>query len=450
MEDNKDQLLTAAIDFGTTFSGYAFSFKYDYKRDPPKISTNQNWKAGSRGLMSLKAPTCVLLSPKQELVAFGYEAEDLYSELTFEENHYDHYFFKEFKMLLYETNSLQKLSKALIRDATGKKVPALDLFAHVIRYLKNHLLNVLDIKGTTATNKDVHWVLPVPAIWKKSAKQFMREAANKAGILAEQLTLCLDSEAAFLYSQHLPSTKLMGNPCVQPFLSVRAGAKFMIIDLGGKTVDISIYQKHSNGTYIELHKPTEWPWGGTKVDEAFYQMIIKIVGASCFLKFKDEFQADNLDIQREFEIKKKKVKPESNSKIVFKLPFSLQSTFEEETGEKLKEVIQQMQYARKMTLQTNNLRMEADLFKEFFREPVNMLVEHLQQLMTEDNLSDVSTLLMVGGFSESPIMQDAIMKAFPDKKVIVPEDAGLAVLKGAVLFGYQSNSVLESNPPGLF
>lgn len=54
--------------------------------------------------MSLKAPTCVLLSPKQELVAFGYEAEDLYSELALEENHYDHYFFKEFKMLLYETN----------------------------------------------------------------------------------------------------------------------------------------------------------------------------------------------------------------------------------------------------------------------------------------------------------------------------------------------------------
>lgn len=107
--------------------------------------------------------------------------------------------------------------------------------------------------------------------------------------------------------------------------------------LKGKTVDISIYQKHSNGTYIELHKPTEGPWRGTKVDEAFYQMITRIVGASCFRKFinKDEFKADNLDIQRELELKKKKVKPESNSKILFKLPFSLTLTFEEETGEKL-------------------------------------------------------------------------------------------------------------------
>lgn len=83
--------------------------------------------------------------------------------------------------------SLQKLSKALIRDATGKKVPALDLFAHVIRYLKNHLLNVLDIKGITVTNKDVHWVLPVPAIWKKSAKQFMREAANKVKVQKHEM-----------------------------------------------------------------------------------------------------------------------------------------------------------------------------------------------------------------------------------------------------------------------
>lgn len=178
-------------------------------------------------------------------------------------------------------------------------------------------------------------------------------------------------------------------------------------------------------------------------------MIIKIVGASCFQKFKDDFKADDLDFHRELETKKRNIKPESNSKTTINLPISLVTTFEEETGEKMKEMIQQTQYAHKMTWHTDKLRMEAGLFKELFREPINMLVEHLQQLMSEDNLSDVSTLLMVGGFSESPIMQDAIMKAFPAKRVIVPVDAGLAVLKGAVLFGHQSNSILESNPPGL-
>lgn len=75
---------------------------------------------------------------------------------------------------------LQQLSTSIsIKDDKGEKAPALDLFAHVIRYLRNHLLSVLDTNNTTITNKEIHWVLPVPVIWTNSAKQFMREAANK-------------------------------------------------------------------------------------------------------------------------------------------------------------------------------------------------------------------------------------------------------------------------------
>lgn len=70
----------------------------------------------------------------------------------------------------------------LIKDDKGKEALALDVFAHVIRYLKNHLLTTLTTKEMTVNNKDIHWVLPVPAIWTMSAKQFMREAANKVYI----------------------------------------------------------------------------------------------------------------------------------------------------------------------------------------------------------------------------------------------------------------------------
>lgn len=217
----------------------------------------------------------------------------------------------------------------------------------------------------------------------------------------------------------------------------------------GKRVDISIYQKQSNGTYKELHRPTGGPWGGTNVDEAFDQLIIKIVGAICFQKFKYDFKEDYLEFHRELEFKKRSTKPESNKKVTIQIPGSLVTTFENETGENMREVIQGMHYSSKLSWQGQKLRMGADLFKQLFRKPVNMLVEHLQQLMAEDNLSDVSTLLMVGGFLESPVMQDAILNAFSDKRVLVPEEAGLAVLKGAVILGHEPCAVLESNPPGL-
>ena len=103
MPGKKDKILVAAIDFGTTFSGYAFSFKTDYEADPMKISTNQQWTAGSRSLISLKAPTVVLLDKNRKFVAFGYDAEDKYSEFALDDEHHDYYYFRRFKMLLHET-----------------------------------------------------------------------------------------------------------------------------------------------------------------------------------------------------------------------------------------------------------------------------------------------------------------------------------------------------------
>ena len=97
----KERLQVAAIDFGTTYSGYAFSFRSDFLRDPLKIVTNQ-WSTGSNQSVSLKTSTCVLFDPQQKFHSFGFDAEDMYAELASNENHDDWYYFKRFKMMLYE------------------------------------------------------------------------------------------------------------------------------------------------------------------------------------------------------------------------------------------------------------------------------------------------------------------------------------------------------------
>lgn len=45
-------LLVASIDFGTTFSGWAFSFKHEFDSNPLQISA-RNWQGGGR-LVSAK------------------------------------------------------------------------------------------------------------------------------------------------------------------------------------------------------------------------------------------------------------------------------------------------------------------------------------------------------------------------------------------------------------
>ena len=91
-------LLVAAIDFGTTYSGYAFSTKHDYNRDPTTVSAH-TWSGGQ--LLSLKTPTCVLFTPDRTFDSFGFEAEDKYMDLSMDKENCEWYFFRRFKMQLY-------------------------------------------------------------------------------------------------------------------------------------------------------------------------------------------------------------------------------------------------------------------------------------------------------------------------------------------------------------
>jgi len=97
-----DYLFVAAIDFGTTYYGYAFSSRDDFKNVPLKIVANQAWNAGSQRHFSLKTPTCLLLDDKEELVSFGYEAENKYSDIVIDRKQNEYIFFQRFKMKLYK------------------------------------------------------------------------------------------------------------------------------------------------------------------------------------------------------------------------------------------------------------------------------------------------------------------------------------------------------------
>ena len=97
--------IVAAIDFGTTFSGYAYSFADDTE----KIYTNKNW-GQTQGFLLHKTPTCLLLKPDGEFEAFGFEAVSKYNDLS-EEEADEYFYFDRFKMKLFDN----KVGTILIR-----------------------------------------------------------------------------------------------------------------------------------------------------------------------------------------------------------------------------------------------------------------------------------------------------------------------------------------------
>ena len=94
------QHVVGAIDFGTSYSGWAYSSLHEYQSDPANVSVKQ-WNAGSDASMTEKTPTCALISPDCEtLEGFGYEAENMYKDLVEQDIHREYYYFRRFKMSL--------------------------------------------------------------------------------------------------------------------------------------------------------------------------------------------------------------------------------------------------------------------------------------------------------------------------------------------------------------
>ena len=96
--------LVAAIDIGTSYSGYAFSFAHEQtgnEADPDRIHVN-NWENDGGSRTYFKTPSCLLLHPNGNLDCFGNEALDRYKTLVEDGKHKDVYFFMDFKMILHQ------------------------------------------------------------------------------------------------------------------------------------------------------------------------------------------------------------------------------------------------------------------------------------------------------------------------------------------------------------
>jgi hypothetical protein len=101
-----DYLLVAAIDLGTTYSGYAYSFRDNQE----VVHINQAWNAGTQKLISQKTPTCLLLNSQEEFHSFGFKAENKFADLAEDNEHGDWLLFRQFKMLLHD----EKVFKLLL------------------------------------------------------------------------------------------------------------------------------------------------------------------------------------------------------------------------------------------------------------------------------------------------------------------------------------------------
>ncbi|XP_021349338.1 heat shock 70 kDa protein 12A-like isoform X2 [Mizuhopecten yessoensis] len=439
---NSPYILVAALDFGTTYSGYAFSSRLEYTKNPLNINTLV-WQAGSGNLASLKTSTCVLFKPDESFDTFGFEAEDKYAKLINDDKHHDWFFFRRFKMSLYEQKDITRSMKLYAQNQ--KPMLAMKVFAEAVKYLKDHLLDTCKKRRLELLMSDVRWVLTVPAIWNDRAKQFMRECAQQAGIPGYQLVLSLEAEAAAMFCKYLPLKDMSVGKVGDNLVVFRPGSRYMVVDVGGGTVDITVHEVLEGLKLKEVYMANGGDWGGTMVDKEFEMLLSEILGADVFNEFKQKHVADYLELQRSFETKKRSISSATDAKITFTLPISLMDTFADMHPNKTVEesISSNKKYANNLTWKMDRLRIKSELAQTMFRQSVQKIIDHVVELMEHTEVEQTQAILLVGGYSECPLLQTEISAKFPDKRLVIPNEAGLAVLKGAVINGHELDIITE-------
>ncbi|XP_019737746.1 heat shock 70 kDa protein 12A isoform X2 [Hippocampus comes] len=480
-------VVVVAIDFGTTSSGYAYAFT----KEPECIHTMRRWEGGDPGVSNQKTPTTILLTPDRKFHSFGYAARDFYHDLDPSES--KHWLYLEkFKMKLHTTANLSINTD--LQAANGKRVKALDIFAYALAFFKEQALKELsDQTGGEFDNNDVRWVITVPAIWKMPAKQFMREAAYKSGLVSrdnpEQLVIALEPEAASIYCRKLrlhqmvdlsiqttqndfsptdnlgstmtqankehvrrnrqSRTFLVENVVGELWSELEEGDRYVVVDCGGGTVDLTVHQiRLPEGHLKELYKASGGPYGSLGIDYEFEKLLCQIFGQDFIDQFKIKRPAAWVDLMIAFESRKRAAAPGRANPLNINLPFSFIDYYKKFRGHSVEHALRKSNVDFVKWSSQGMLRMSPDAMNSLFKPTIDHIIQHLNELFEKPEVSDIKFLFLVGGFAESALLQQAVQNMLEGRsRIIIPHDVGLTILKGAVLFGLDPSIIKVRRSP---
>lgn len=436
--------LAIAIDFGTTFSGYAYCFTAHTSEG--EIYKNTDWSSlvGQKSTY-VKTPTYLLYEGKK-LDEWGYKAKKRLVDLRQQGAATNYHFFEKFKTLLYEYKD-----KGLATDENGEpyleedgeKFFIIDLVADYLREISLTALNDIKthIDSSTIDETTIRWCLTVPAIWDDAAKQMMEKAATKAGILkegdwdAERFMFALEPEAAAIYCLYVADKELG---------IVENESTMMIVDCGGGTVDLTVHEIIREGRDKGLREVIPGSGaaeghGGKDVDKNFLNYFAKVLGGGAIDKFESKYPEAYLQMMDDWETFKYGVDRNDYVRGNFTIPSELRELLQQHYPNVLKEL------ADKQDGNDFKLYLTREVMEEEIFGPVvnNILLQVEKAFDSIGNKCDY--LYLVGGFATSRFLQQSIKEKFNTHikhKMLIPGEPGKSIMMGAASFARNPEIIL--------
>lgn len=428
-----------AIDFGTTFSGYAYCFAAHSATG--EIYKNTEWtKQVHQKNSYIKTPTHLLYN-NGALEAWGYHAKRRLTELRQTDQAQDCSFFEKFKTEIFARSQVDEQGEPYLLQ-NGKKFLLIDLIADYLQAMrKTALQDVANHTGTELDNSRIRWCLTIPAIWDDAAKQLMEQAAQKAGILkqgdwdTENFIFALEPEAAAIYCLYVADKELG---------IVENESTMMIVDCGGGTVDLTVHKIVREGREKGVREVVPGSGaveghGGKDVDKNFLDYVDAVFGAEAVETFEKQYPESYLDMLDDWENFKYGFDPDGYVRGNFRIPAELRDILQH----KYPAVLEQL--ANVQNNNSYNLWLTREVMEEkIFGPVVNNILARIDDVFSRIG-GACDYMYLVGGFATSRYLQKSIKDKFTPQviqKILIPGEPGKSVMTGAASFARNPDIIL--------
>jgi molecular chaperone DnaK (HSP70) len=278
----------------------------------------------------------------------------------------------------------------------------------------------------------MQWVITVPAIWNDYGKQLMIECSQTAGI--HDISIALEPEAA--------SLTMFNDDIVEKNLKTK-GKKFMLIDAGGYTIDITLNEIIDNhGNLKQLSPPSGGAYGSMNINKDLINLVEEMFGKEQI----DHLKENRYDLWKitldSIEKKKKEIKNDGSDAESFKID----TRFEENACTSIYKCEKETSYGS-VKFNNNYLEVPRGVMKYIILKNVNPIINHIKDLFENFQNITIDVLILTGGFSNCKLLIDEIHKNFKNCPYKILSKPETSVMNGATLFGIEPNKIVSRKAP---
>ncbi|CAG8543501.1 11170_t:CDS:2 [Funneliformis mosseae] len=407
--NNKALRVVAAIDFGTTFSGFAYAH-FSSKN----IIVHDEW---DESIGQFKHPTTLKYDDSFNVISWGYPALAEKPSKTKAPSKTRPA--ERFKLCLGEIREEDITFTPYLPDGLDYKKAIEDYIRKMSNLIKDTLRNRWP---------EVDFYTQIPAEFGTKAVRTLRDCAFAAELIKDPDTPNLK----FIEEPEAAAIQCMKN---LKELNIRTGSTYMVVDCGGGTVDLTT-RKLLPGKRLGEKTISKGDYcGGIFVDEEFIKFLGSKIGQSAINLIREKHYNQFQYMVQEFSRR-------------VKIPFTGESKdfkpFDLDLEELCPVAKQYIRGSHRDELEESEwvVELKFEDVKNMFDPVVKKILGLIRQQLDEYN-DYVSAILLVGGFSESKYLQVRVKQEFKQRvrNISVPSNPITAIVKGAVHYGLKQDVI---------